>query len=271
MGPYIMAFIFGPKGSCKTVLSELLKGLIDPGIPITRSLPKDEENLMVAAENSHCLVFDNVSHLPSWLPDALCRLLTGGGYGVRRHYTHKEQAVFQLRRPIVLNGIEEGALCRSDLADRTIYIEMQAVPDEERIEESEWRRRFNEYQPRIFGCVLDLLASGLKHRNSVRPAKLLRMADFARFMAGIEGSLGLRSGEFMEIYQRNMGLAAGVSIDNCLLLPSIRTLVSICDWEGTASDLLVRLSGSPEMRGIRRHGRVRQTSYRAFSIGWRAI
>jgi hypothetical protein len=39
-----------------------------------RALPREERELMIAANNSYALAFDNLSGLPAWLSDALCRL-----------------------------------------------------------------------------------------------------------------------------------------------------------------------------------------------------
>ena len=38
---------------------------------------------MVAANNGWMIALDNLSFVPSWLSDALCRLATGGGFSTR--------------------------------------------------------------------------------------------------------------------------------------------------------------------------------------------
>src|SRR5262249_49845242 len=86
-GPYPLLAISGEQGSAKTVLSKLLKALIDPNIAPVRSLSRDERELMIAANNGYLLAFDNVSGLPVWLSDALCRLASGGSFAVRQLYT----------------------------------------------------------------------------------------------------------------------------------------------------------------------------------------
>jgi len=78
--------IAGEQGSAKTVLSKMLRALVDPNTAPLRTLPRDERNLSIAANNAHVLAFDNVSGLPHWLSDALCRLATGGGFAVRQLY-----------------------------------------------------------------------------------------------------------------------------------------------------------------------------------------
>jgi hypothetical protein len=75
-GPYPPLAISGEQGSAKTVLSKLLKALIDPNAAPVRSLSREERELMIAASNGYLLAFDNLSGLPNWLSDALCRLAT---------------------------------------------------------------------------------------------------------------------------------------------------------------------------------------------------
>ena len=82
-----------------------------------RSLPREERDLFIAATNGHVLAFDNVSGLPAWLSDALCRLATGAGFAARQLYTDQDEVLFAACRPIILNGIED-IVSRSDLADR---------------------------------------------------------------------------------------------------------------------------------------------------------
>jgi Protein of unknown function (DUF2939) len=79
-GPYPVLAIAGEQGSAKTVLSKLLRAVIDPSVAPVRALPRDERELFIAASNGHVLAFDNLSGLPPWLSDTLCRLTSGGAF-----------------------------------------------------------------------------------------------------------------------------------------------------------------------------------------------
>jgi hypothetical protein len=98
-GPYPLLAISGEQGSAKTVVCKMLKAIIDPNIAPVRALARDERELMIAANNSHVLVFDNVSGLRGWLSDALCRIASGGSLAVRQLYTDDEEVLFQAARP----------------------------------------------------------------------------------------------------------------------------------------------------------------------------
>jgi hypothetical protein len=113
--PYPLLAISGEQGSAKTVLCKMLKALVDPNVAPVRALPREERELMIAANNGHLLAFDNLSSLPAWLSDALCRLASGGSFAVRQLYTDDEEVLFQASRPLLVNGIED-VISRADLA-----------------------------------------------------------------------------------------------------------------------------------------------------------
>ena len=85
------------------------------------------------------MTFDNVSGLPSWISDTLCRLATGGGFAVRQLYTDQDEVIFDATRPVILNGIED-IVTRPDLADRALFLQLQPIPEASRRTEVEfWR------------------------------------------------------------------------------------------------------------------------------------
>src|SRR5262249_716072 len=140
-GPYPLLAISGEQGSAKTVLSKLLKALIDPNAAPVRSLSREERELMIPANNGYLLAFDNLSGLPVWPSDALCRLASGGSFAVRRLYSDDDEVLFEAARPILLNGIEE-VISRPDLGDRAIFLTLAPIGEGQRRLESELWREF---------------------------------------------------------------------------------------------------------------------------------
>ena len=130
-GPYPLLAVSGEQGSAKTVLSKLLRALVDPNVAAVRALPREERELMIAANNGHLLAFDNLSGLSPWLSDAPCRLASGGGFAGRQLYTDHEEVLFKAARPILLNGIED-VIGRPDLADRAIFLTLGPIREEQR-------------------------------------------------------------------------------------------------------------------------------------------
>src|SRR5262249_17871907 len=99
-GPYPALAISGEHRAAKSVLSKVLKALVDPNVAPVRALAREERDLVIAANNSYVLAFDNLSSLPHALSDAFCRLATGASFGLRQLYTDADEVLFQAARPI---------------------------------------------------------------------------------------------------------------------------------------------------------------------------
>ena len=236
-GPYPLLAISGEQGSAKTVLSKLLRALVDPNVAPVRALPREERELMIAANNGHLLAFDNLSGLPSWLSDALCRLASGGSFAVRQLYTDDAEMLFKAARPILLNGIED-VIGRPDLADRAIFLTLEQIGEEQRCSESELWQEFEIARPAILGALLDVASEGLKAIDSVHLDRLPRMADFALWATACETALW-PAGTFTRAYTANRKAAIEGIIDAHPISACVREFMSErSSWTGSAADLL---------------------------------
>jgi hypothetical protein len=106
-GPFPLLAMSGEQGSAKTVLSKILRALVDPNVAQVRTMPREERDLFIAASNGHLLAFDNLSDIPARTSDALCRLASGGSFAIRQLYTDADEALFEAACPTILNGIED--------------------------------------------------------------------------------------------------------------------------------------------------------------------
>jgi hypothetical protein len=236
-GPYPLLAISGEQGSAKTVLSKLLKALIDPNAAPVRSLSREERELMISANNGYLLAFDNLSGLPSWLSDALCRIATGGSFAVRQLYTDDEEVLFEASRPILLNGIED-VISRPDLGDRAIFLTLAPIAEADRRSEAELLREFEVARPRILGALLDAVVHGLGVINQIHLDGLPRMADFARWAAACETAFW-PAGTFAHAYAANRRAAIESIIEADPLAACVRRIMGErTSWSGSASDLL---------------------------------
>ena len=236
-GPYPLLAISGEQGSAKTILSKLLRALVDPNEAPVRALPREERELMIAANNGHLLAFDNLSGLPAWLSEALCRLASGGSFALRRLYTDDEEVLFKAARPTLLNGIED-VIGRSDLADRAIFLILTPIGEEQRRSETELWRDFEPARPTILGALLDAAVHGLRTVSSVDLRRLPRMADFAVWATACETALW-PTGAFAQAYDANRKAAIESIIDADPIAAFVRDLMSSrSSWTGSAADLL---------------------------------
>ena len=240
-GPYPVIVLSGEQGSAKSTFSAILRSLLDPNTAPLRALPREDRDLFIAASNGHVLAFDNVSGLPGWISDTLCRLATGGGFAVRQLYTDQDEVLFDAARPVILNGIEE-IVTRPDLADRAVFLTLQPIPEEHRRPEQELWAAFDAERPRVLGVLLDAVVVGLKRLPETRLEKLPRMADFALWATACETALW-PTGTFWSAYCGNRDEAVEGVIDADPIATAVRAVMATRTvWTGTASDLLGALA-----------------------------
>jgi hypothetical protein len=234
-----------------------------------RALPRDERELFIAASNGHVLAFDNLSGLPPWLSDTLCRLTHGGAFSTRRLFTDQDEILFAAARPIILNGIEE-VITRPDLADRAILLTLASIAERHRWPETALWREFELARPRILGALLDTAAHGLQMLPQVRLRQLPRMADFALWATACESAFR-PAGTLDAAYSNNRRDAIENIVDADPVAAHVRELMADRpQWIGSASDLLqvgTNRSGWPKSpRALAGRLRRAQTPLRALGI-----
>lgn len=187
--PHPVVAITGEGGTGKSTATRRLASIIDPSPAQLRKAPRDVETWTTAAVGSWVVALDNLSGVPDWLSDALCRASTGDGDLRRRLYTDGDLHVIAFRRATMLNGIDLGAL-RGDLADRLVHILLDVIsPDQRRLDatlDTDWRRA----HPLVLGAVLDLTVKVLAALPGIHLRELPRMADYARVLAAVDKVLG---------------------------------------------------------------------------------
>jgi len=236
-GPYPVLVFHGEQGSAKSTSARLVSALVDPSRAGLRAEPRDVRDLMIAAINSHALAFDNVSSLPAWLSDALCRLATGGAFTTRELYSDQEETILEAQRPVILTGIEV-PVTRSDLLDRALIIQLPSIPDASRRPEELLMAEFEAARPRLLGAFLSAVSAALKKLPGLELASLPRMSDFARWASAAEEALGLAPGAFMRAYALNRQAANDVALEaSPIAAPVIVLIDDVRSWTGALDEL----------------------------------
>ncbi len=264
-GPYPILILHGEQGSAKTTAAKILRELSDPNLAPVRSEPREARDLMIAANNSWIVSFDNISSLAPWLSDCLCRLSTGGGFSTRTLYTDDEERIFQAKQPVILNGIEELAT-RGDLLDRSLTLYLPRIPDEQRRDKRSFDAAFDAARPRILGALLHAVSTALANIDSVKLETLPRMADFSIWVTAAESSLGWERYAFLAAYSENRRAANDLPLETSVV-DALRKLA--LPWTGTATTLLRELEGLADERT--RHSRSWPASGRALSNNLRRL
>jgi hypothetical protein len=193
-------------------------------------------------EQVHLLAFDNLSGLPVWLSDVLCRLASGGSFAARQLYSDDEEVLFEAARPILLNGIEE-VISRPDLGDRAIFLTLAPIGEALRRPENELWRKFEIARPRILGALLDAAVHGLRTLGRVHLDRLPCLADFALWATACETALW-PAGTFARAYGANRRTAIEGMIDADPVAACVRAIMAErSSWTGSAADLLRASAG----------------------------
>jgi hypothetical protein len=241
VGPYPVLALLGVHGAAKSSFTTVLRSLVDPNTAPLRALPREDRELFISANNGHVLAFDNVSGLPNWVSDTLCRLATGGGFAVRQLYTDQDEVLFDSCRPIILNGIED-FVTRPDLADRTIFEALQSIPEKDRKAGQQLMAEFEGERPKILGALLDAVSCGLRRLPNIKLERLPRMADFAKWVTACEPALWPAE-TFARAYDANRAEAVETVIESDAVATALRSFMADrTEWVGTASELLGHLT-----------------------------
>jgi len=239
--------ISGPQGSGKTKLTAMIRDLVDPRDPCLSSLPLKPQDLGIMCNSALVVAFDNGSAISDRMSDAFCQVVSGtGAFENRKLYTNGELAVVKVRRArVILNGIPQLAE-RPDLADRVLHVRLTALTEEVRLTEDALRARFAEVKGRMFGVLLNGLASALG-RSAVKPSRMPRMADWGLHVTRAEHGLGLPHDTIVGAFWSGRAdamdsvLEASVTATAILNLRDAYTKRDLQKWEGTLGQLLTTL------------------------------
>ncbi len=239
--PRPLLCISGEKGSSKSTLSRMLRRIVDPAKPLLLTLPSDRGELAQQLSHHYFPIYDNVSHIPAAISDALCRAVTGDGFSKRQLYTDEEDVIFEYRRCIIINGINV-VVQRPDLLDRSILIDLLPIKkDERRTEESVWED-FEKSLPKILGFVLNTVSAAMKKRSQVTVDSLPRMADFAISACAIALGMGVPQEEFLKAYRENISQQNDEAVHGNPLASAVFILMEERDsFEDSPSELLEAL------------------------------
>ena len=231
--PHVVLAILGEHGTAKTTMTKILVSLLDPSPVPVRKPPRDMESWVTMAAGSWVVALDNLSDIPPWLSDSICRASTGDGDVRRKLYTDGDYAVFAFRRCIVFNGIDVGALA-TDLADRTLPITLQPIEEGERKNEKAFWADWASEHPKMLGAVLSLASGVLRQLPEIKLEKTPRMADYALVLAAVDSILGTKA--LSRYSDQGKSLAAESLSDDSLAAAITKRVTET--FEGTAAALL---------------------------------
>jgi hypothetical protein len=233
--PHPILSLSGEQGTAKSTTGRMLVSLIDPSPAPLRAAPKDVKDWTVQAAASWTVMLDNVSTIPAWFSDTLCKGVTGEASVGRALYTDDDVNVLQIQRVIGMTTIDAGAL-KGDLAERLLMVELDPIPPHKRRTDEWVKTAFEAAAPVILGGLLDLTSKVLATLPTVNVAELPRLADFAKILAAIDEINGWAT--LMEFTNLAREITEAV-IEADPFADAARALIhEKKNWTGTAARLL---------------------------------
>lgn len=224
-GPFPILMLSGEKGSAKSTAAELIRNLADPVKAGHSSLYKEERDLMIAAQNSWIISFDNVGYIDGAKSDSLCRVATNAGFTTRKLYTDCDELLIQVCRPIIVNGIGE-FVTRADFLDRCLVIRLPVIEDEKHRTADEVEQAFRQARPYLLGLLLNGVSMALANHRQMKLDASHRMADFERWAAAAMPAFGWTAEEFLDAYAENVAQANYIAIGDHPVVSALQSLLA---------------------------------------------
>lgn len=221
--PYPVLEIVGEQGSAKSTTHTALRRLIDPNTCDLRAAPKLPEDIFVAAGSNHFISYENISHLPALMQDALCTVSTGGGYAKRKLYTDVDEIVIHAHNPTIVNSIAP-TITAQDLIDRTITIDLPTITERQNI--TDIRKLFDDTHAYMLGGFLDLFSKALMILPNIKlPANNTpRLIEFALLGVAIEQVLYGSQNQFLHQFNNSRIESITRTID------ASPVAAALCEW-----------------------------------------
>ena len=90
-----------------------------------------------------------------------------------------------------------------DALDRSIFIELPDISDENRKKEEVLLSEFERIKPKILGYIFDIIVKAMQIKPTLKLTKLSRMADFTEWCEAISRAMGYKEMTFVDVYNEN--------------------------------------------------------------------
>lgn len=236
--PRPVLVINGSQGAGKSTPMRMLKDLADPSQLVSAGKITNEAELARLANRHTLLFFDNLSFLEKDNSDVLCRLITGDGFSKRRLYSDDDEVIYNFKRPLMLNGINN-FITQADLLDRALILNVERIPEEKRLTELELWGKFEEEKPLILGAMFTVLSKAMRIFPKTPTSGLPRMADFGRWGCAIFSAIKNQPfSDFQKLLLANKERQIEESIEADSVAKLIKYMTnSLVRWKGNAKDV----------------------------------
>jgi hypothetical protein len=238
----------GAMGSGKTTVGRVVKRTWDPTAPETVRF--DPRDFLQKAMHAYIVMLDNQNTIPEWAADTLCRLVSGEADSKRRLYTDDEDVIIELRRAVILNGINVPT-DRGDVLDRSLVVELERIPDSERKTEEELWERFEAEHPKLLGALFDTLAKAIALKPSLKLSRRPRLADWGEYAAAVYEVMGWGAETFLKDWDEVVKVQNQATLDGSPVAQAIIKFMEDKDeYIATSSEMHSKLKVVATQLGV---------------------
>ncbi|MCA1729715.1 MAG: hypothetical protein LC751_09995, partial [Actinobacteria bacterium] len=210
----------------------------------------DPRDFLQKASHAFLVMLDNQNTVPEWAADTLCRLVTGEADSKRKLYSDEEDVIIELRRAVILNGINVPT-DRGDVLDRSLVVELERIPDGERRTEEELWARFEVEHPKLLGAALDVLSKAIAAKTSLKLSRRPRLADWGEYAASVYEAMGWGAERFLKDWDEVVKVQNQATLDGSPVAQAlIKFMEDKDEYVGTSSELHKKLEGVAESLGV---------------------
>ncbi len=238
----------GAMGSGKTTIGRVVKRTWDPTAPETVRF--DPRDFLQKAMHAYLVMLDNQKTIPEWAADTLCRLVTGEADSKRRLYTDDEDVIIELRRVVILNGINVPTE-RGDVLDRSLVVELGRIPDAERKTEEQIWELFEHEHPRVLGALFDGLSKAIALKPSIELSRRPRLADWGEYAAAVYEIMGWGAETFLDDWDEVVRAQNQATLDGSPVAQAIiKFMKDKEEYTATSSELHSKLKVVAAQLGV---------------------
>jgi hypothetical protein len=205
-------------------------------------MPKNEQDLLISVLWRVAAGFDNLSVIMADMADAFCRISTGAAISGRTLYSNADETILKAVACLLWTAIEQQAIRRPDLQDRTLTVRAEALGEDAVLTEREILDVFEEGKPELIGALYSAIATALSRRDDLRLDRLPRLADFATWVEAAGPAFGWEEGMFIGVLESSRAVASQLAVEAAAIGPLlVEFMRTRSTWEGTAGRLLAEL------------------------------
>lgn len=196
--------VHGEQDSAKSTITGTVKRIVDPSPENKISFPKKPDDFYISVYNRYVSNFDNISYFDQEASDNICKVITGTSYSKRELYQNSKEIILNVQSKIILNGIAPN-IEFPDLMRRSIFYETKFIPEQERLTDTEFKKKLDNLLPSVLDQIFNTLSKSIKIYDivNVEIKEKKNMSDFLIFGECASRILGYEEFSFVKTYKNN--------------------------------------------------------------------